>query len=539
MVLRGFLKFMAGFLAVLLILGMVLGAAGYFAIRNLNPNMFRSEIEKYITLQTGFRAELGDIKFRWSPQPQLQVAGLKFYHPQSLEKLLQSDQVRIDANLPALWQKNLQMSEVVIQSPEIFLKRDPKGVWNWEVAKEPATSAPVAAPLLAQSNWIPSAEASEGTGTLSPKSLDRLTQGWKFGIGKILVRDATVHFEDQTVDPAYKLEIAKLEIEVQQKNPASPFHFTAGGTLFNSSKRNLEAEGDLDLAARSLDLMLRYGPEKAVFKGVLKMIDTTPQFQGTLEVLDLEIEPLIPATYKEGDYLTGRLSAKAQLAFDGANPDRIQRSLAGQGTIEVRDGALKNRNLIKEVFDRLSPVLALTNALGGELPPEVSDMLKGRDTPFESLQVVYGVQAGIVKINEFRLMHPNYQLSGQGTYGLLNKRVDGFLQLFLSKSISAYLMKKIREMEMIADSNGQIVIPFRYSGIFPNASVQPDLNSIGSKLLQAGTEQLLGRGIGQLSKRLGGKKIGFAAPSEPASPKNQWLQQGLALLSTIQETEKK
>jgi len=501
------LKFLGGLLAALVILGMILGVVGYFAVRNFDPNMFRAEFEKVLTQQTGFRVELGDIKLQWRPQPQLRVDGLKIYHPQTLEKILQSDQVRIDADLTSILQKHLSMSEVVIQSPEIFLKRNPEGDWNWQPAKKLVTPIPATTSQRSQGGLIPTAEASEGTGSLSLNEPSRVSQGWQFGIGKIFVKNATIHFIDETVRPAYRLDVKKLDIDVHQKNPAAPFHFTAKASILDSSKANLEADGDLDLASQSLDLQLRYGPEKAVFKGRLKVIKTQPHFEGTLEVRDLDMESVIPADYKKGEYVSGRLNARAQLMFDGANPELIKRSLKGQGTMEIRDGALRNRNLIKEVFDRLSPVLAVTSALGGELPPELSSMLGERDTPFQSLQAVFGVEAGIGKVSDFQLLHPNYQLSGQGTYGILNNRVDGSLQLLLSKAISAYLMKKIREMQMIADRNGQVTIPFRYSGVFPDATVQPDLNFIGAALLQAGTDQLINRGVEKLFKHLGRKKI--------------------------------
>jgi uncharacterized protein involved in outer membrane biogenesis len=510
MVVRGSLKFLGGFLAALLILGLILGGVGYLAVRNLDPNMFRAEFEKYLTAQTGFRVELGDIKLQWKPQPQLLVAGLKFYHSQNLEKILQSDQVRIDADLTSLWQKHFSMSQIVIQSPEIFLRRDRNGIWNWQAVKESATpasaAAPAAAPVPSQENLAPAAEVSMGNENISLKHLGMVAQGWGFGIGKIQVRNATIHFADETVEPVYRLQIAKLEIEVREKNSALSFHFTAGASVFDSAKRNVEAEGDLDLGAQSLDLLLRYGSEKAVFKGRLKLINSLPQFEGTLEIHDLDMASVISDVYKKGEYVTGRLNAKAQLSFDGANPAVITQSLKGQGVLEIRDGALRNRNLIKEVFDRLSPVLAVTSALGGELPPELNEMLQGRDTPFQSLKVVYGVQAGSVSVSEFGLLHSNYQLSGQGTYAIQSKRVDGSMQLMLSQAISAYMTKKIREMEMIADRNGQVVIPFRYSGVFPDATVQPDLSFIGSRLLQTGTEQLLDRGLQQLSKYLERKK---------------------------------
>jgi hypothetical protein len=243
-----------------------------------------------------------------------------------------------------------------------------------------------------------------------------------------------------------------------------------------------------------------------VFKGLLKVVNTLPHFEGSLEVQELDMESVTPAVYKNGDHLTGRLSAKAQLSFDGANPDSIERSLKGQGTIEIKDGALKNRNLVKEVFDRLAPVLAVTTALGGEMPPELDEMLRDRHTPFQSLRAAYSAQGGSAKLTGFQLIHPNYQLAGQGAYGLLDKRVDGSMQLVLSKNISAYLMKKIQEMQFLADRNGQIMIPFRYSGVWPDATVQPDLPYITSRLMQSGAEQLLNRGLEELSKYLERKR---------------------------------
>ena len=147
MVLRGLVKFLAVFFVIVLILGVILGGVGYFALRNFDPNMFRAELEKYLTQQTGFRVELGDIKLWWRPQPQLQVAGLKFYQPVSREMILRSEQVQLDMDLTSLWQKRFNMSQAVIQSPEIFLKRDRGGRWNWEFVKSGKASVPSSAPL--------------------------------------------------------------------------------------------------------------------------------------------------------------------------------------------------------------------------------------------------------------------------------------------------------------------------------------------------------------------------------------------------------
>ncbi len=545
-----FLKILGGLFVAALILGSVLGVAGYFLFRNFDPNMFRPELERQLTRQTGFRVELGDIRLQWRPTPQFQVKGLKFYHPKSLEKILQSDQVRIDVDLASVWRKRLGASQVVIQSPEVFLARDRQGLWNWQPEK-PAVPPAAASPLLSQLNFIPVAEAAEDPASLSVKGLGGIAQGWEFGIGKILVRDATVHFLDATINPPFSLELKSLQAEVRQKGYAALFHFKAGAAVFNSASQILEAEGDLDLSSQSLDLTLRYGPEKVEFRGTLKAVNTMPHFEGSLEIRGLDMEPVIPEAYKRGSYVSGRLSTKAQISLDGANPAIIKRSLKGEGTSGIKDGALRNRNVVREVFDRLSSVTAITNALGGELPPELSEMLKDRDTPFQSLDVAYSVESGTVNVREFRLAQANFQLSGKGTYGILDQRVEGSMELLLSPAISAFMVKKIRELSMIADRNGQVMIPFRYSGVFPNTAVQPDLSYIAARMLQGGAEQFLSQGLGGFSGILGPQTaattstvnpdIGAAQTAAPVSKKDrkkQWIAQGLNLLNQLQEPQK-
>ena len=550
MVLRGLLKFLIGFLTALLILGIVLGAVSFIMLRNFDPNMFRSELEKQLTERTGFRMELGKIRLAWRPQPRLEVDSLKFYHPQTLEKLLQSRSVQIDADLISIWQKRLSLSQALIRSPEIFIRRNSAGSWNWQISDTLAKPPPMTQPMRSKGRGMPVAEVAEDVGVsalASPaQGIADLTQGWEFSLGKVLVSDGIVHFVDETVVPPFRMNIEKLEAEVLQKAAASPLHFTAGGSVLGATPQNLETEGDLDLKAQSLALVLRYGLEQVVFRGLLKVIRTMPHFEGALEIRDLEMDSVIPEAYKKGEYVTGRLSAGANLIFDGANPDVITRSLAGHGTLEIKDGALRNRNLIQEIFDKLSPVLAITTALGGDLPPEVSEMLKGRDTPFQFLRVKYAAQGGRASVSEFRLTHPNYQLSGQGNYGISDKRAEGSMQLAFSRSLSGYLMRKIRELKFLSDPNGQVTIPFRCGGVFPDVSVQPDLSYIASRLLQSGADQLLNRGMERLSKVLGSPKTGTAStpsgpsqPREPISEQDQMIQRGMDALSKILEGKKK
>ena len=448
------------------------------------------------------RIELGEIKLKWGPPLELQVDGVKFYHPKSLEKLLQSDNVLISTDLASLWKRRFSVPQVLIRDPEIVLKRTSDGSWNWRVPEEGVSS---------QRSVIPAAVATaaagpggSGTGQGLPPAVKNFaggSLGLEFRLDKLEVRNGTVRFTDETVQPAFLVRVERVEVLVSQKADAS-FHYKATGKIADLVEKDLVTEGDVDPVSQVLDFVLRYGQDKVVFKGDLKVVNTVPRFDGSLEIRGLKIETVTPEVYKRGEHLAGTLDAKMQLSFENANPESMKRSLRGQGKLVIRDGALKNRNVVKEVFDRISPVIAITNALGGELPPEVSEMLEGPDTPFQSLELSCTVASGVVRTEELAVSHPNYQLSGSGSFNIMEHRIDSTMQLTLSQTISAYLIKKIRELQFVSDRNGLVAIPFRYAGRFPNASVQPDLQYVTTKVLQSGAEEMIDRGLKKLSKFL-------------------------------------
>lgn len=501
------LKILVGLVAGVVILAAVLGAVSFFVIGNLDPNMFRKELAQYLNQQTGYRTELGEIHLRWGMLAEIEADGLAFHHPQSNVVLLQSSRVKIQADLTSLWHKQFRMSHVVIQSPEVFIHRGVDGFWNWQIREpEPplGAAAPAAQPVSPEGFRAEAVVVSvpKATTGFLKELVRKETESWKFGLGRIEIQDGSVQLIDETIRPAYELKVNHLDAEIQDKSSSGNLHFKAEASVLGSAKNNLQVEGQYDLHSRNSGFTLRYKADQAILEGKLEFVQNTPRFDGKLEIRDLDLEEVIPPVYKKGEYLNGRLNAKMQAAFEGANPEMIQRSLQGQAAVEIRGGALKNRNLIREVFDRLTPAIVVMGALGGELPPQVAAMLSGRDTPFRTLKLSGLVASGAAQIQQFEISHENYLLAGSGVYGVPDRRIDASLQLIFSKAISDYLLRKIHELAYLADRNGQVAIPFRYSGVFPNVSAQPDLSYVSNRLLQAGAEQLINKGLKKLSKFL-------------------------------------
>ena len=80
----------------------------------------------------------------------------------------------------------------------------------------------------------------------------------------------------------------------------------------------------------------------------------------------------------------------------------------------------------------------------------------------------------------------------------------------------------------------------KVQGTVPDVSVQPDLVSIGSKVLQEKAAQALDQGMNKLSEMLGGKKVRSPLGGEPSgqlSQRDQLIQQGMALFAKFQESQ--
>ena len=446
MVLRGFVKFFAVLLITVSLLVCVISAVAYFTLRNFDPNQFRAEIERSLSRQTGLRVQLGKIHLKWGLRPELGAESLKLSHSSSLDILLQSGPLQLQADLTTVWYKLFNVSHVVIRDPHIVILRKFDGTWNWQnqALKTRSGDGDGMNPRT-----IPTSAKNVSPG--NAKWIQDAGKAWGFSIDKIQVKNGTITFIDQTAQPVSEVQVDAFEVEIKPKGGITAFDFNAKGSVFHSrgAKKNLVLNGNLDLEAQSLDFALRYSADQVQLKGRLKMLNDRPRFEGSLDVRDLDMDSVIPSSYKNGAYLTGLLNAKAQGSFAGANPKNILSSLNGQGKIEIRNGAYKNRNLIKEVFDRMSSVIAITDALGGALPPEVDQMLRGTDTPFQVLNLVGAAGSGAVQVSELNLIHPDYQLAGQGVYGMQDRRIDSALRLVFASSISGYLVKKIHLLLLI------------------------------------------------------------------------------------------
>lgn len=507
MVLRKALNTLIGGGVVLLIVGVIMFVAGVFVLKGMNPEIFRPHLERYLSEQTGLRTQLGSIRIDGGIPFKIRCSNLAFFHPQSKEKLMESDDVALKVDPFAFDRPRFWMPQVLIRNFEVLLRRDRDGNWNWQISKSNPALKDLGAPAgVALSQKVAGEETAAGRIVPSPEEIKGSwgSQDWDFGNGDVTFRNGRFLFEDEGVQPALRVEAEKLEVVLNRRADAFVFDFKMKAVLREPFPKDIRFEGTYDVNSRFSKFVLSCGPEEFVFRGTFKMA-AVPQVGGTIRAQNLEMASVTPSAYKQDEYLQGLLNGTFFFSFEGAQRDEIQSSLRGGGEIEIRDGALKNRNLVKEIMERLSPVLTVANALGGELPPEIAAMMKGQDTSFRSLKFSCAVDQGVAKVRNFSLTHTSYQLKGEGNYTFRNSYVDSVLHLTMSQAVSAYFIGKVAELKFLSDPEGCVGIPFVYAGTVGGAQAQPDLPYIAAKVFQAGAEQLVNRGVEKLLKHIGAR----------------------------------
>lgn len=233
--------------------------------------------------------------------------------------------------------------------------------------------------------------------------------------------------------------------------------------------------------------------------------------------------------------LEGKLSGRVQAGFQGRDESQILQTLNGSGEILVQDGVLKNLNLLREIFSKLSIIPGVVNKLLSNLPQGYQEKIQRRDTVLSPLRLPFTLQNGTAYFNAVTVSAEEFELRGNTAVNVQGG-VSGKFDFFAEKDLSAAMIKSVRELSYLTDPSGRISIPVTVQGTAPNFKVLPDLTYVGSKLAVSKTQEIIG---GFLEKQFEKKRPAAetsgetqtqdtTAPAQPADPLVSLLEQFLA-----------
>src|SRR5713226_428457 len=198
------------------------------------------------------------------------------------------------------------------------------------------------------------------------------------------------------------------------------------------------------------------------------------------------------------DNMEGRLNLNAKLRGASKNSSSLQENLQGEGDSQVRNGLLKDFNLIELVMSKISALPGMSNLISSRLSSRYSAMFKRQDTPFDTLSATFTVEQGRVQSKDLLMVTPDYSISGDG-WGGFDKTIKWNATLVMSPQFSQDLMQEHKNVRYMLDRQGRLAIPFRLEGTLPHVQAKPDVE----KLAEAIQRGLLTRGM---ERALGGEK---------------------------------
>jgi hypothetical protein len=219
----------------------------------------------------------------------------------------------------------------------------------------------------------------------------------------------------------------------------------------------------------------------------------------------LELASFLSEQGRKGEYVAGTLTAEGDFASRGANPADWIGNLTGQGKVIVEQGALRNRNLLRENLERITQIPGVGLLFRIDLGPRFDALLRSPDTSFDRLTAAVRVQASRVYFDSLTLTHPDYGIQLEGWYGL-DQTIDARGTLLVRSDLSSAMVGKVKELIYLSDPQGQVVIPFVFQGSFPGAQVRPNIGDLAAKTLTNVGMDLIDQGIKSVLEKLGESK---------------------------------
>ena len=446
---------------VLLVLGLLvlalIAAAGIF-IATFDVDRYRPMIVAKLEAATGKPVRIGHLSLGWNGGVVVQARQIALLDgPDAAQPpLIQAEAVSALVELAPLLRRDVRVTSFVLEHPTIEVRRDAQGRIN--LLGLAAVAAPVAAP--AQS-------------AAAPVSLR---------ISSIRVEQGAVHWVDEAVHPAMDVWLKTMTLTVQPVIPGRPMAVDLSAALAQE-RPNLRLRGQVMLPDAS--------------------------HPGKVEGLHLSLERIaLERLFAPPSADEPQLRGLVTVAWDGALPtlaaDQLLKQLSAHGRLKVEQPVVAHLNLLRVVFERLSMLPGLMQALESRLPPSYQAKLAATDTVLQPIELAFTMEQGLLRFQDVALSTDTLRVTGAGQVGM-----DGQLlissRLRIEPELSAALIKSVGELDGLANAAGELELPLEIQGQLPRVSVIPDLNYVASKLLATKAEDL----IGDLLKRL--------APDEPPS----------------------
>ena len=428
-------------LSILLLVGLVL--LGLF-LAAFDADRYRPMVVKQMQTALGRPVHLERISLNWRSGIALELKNFSVEPDGSAKEPAQVEKIEVMVKLLPLLKKQIQMASLSVIRPRLHLDRGPDG----------ALKVDGLFPLPQQ------AAAPAAAGKTSPSAALPLL------VSRVRVEGGTLHLTDSSMKPALDLTLTDLQMDLQNISLIPPGSVQLKRFFAKVGAGTIEASGSID--------------------GFL----ATPAAQLKISVDGVRLESLFQGVAPGQPSLRGQLTGSFDAAFRGTGPEMIQ-SLSGQGRLNLKEGALVNMNLLREIFQKISIIPGLADTLSNRLPESYKEKFAVKDTLFEPMDLSMTLGNGALSFNDLKVGTDAFELGGTGRVGL-----DGAVtiqsRVRIDPTLSAAIVRSVEELQFLSDGQGQLEIPVVIQGTLPQISILPDVGYVASHLVSKKTEELIG-----------------------------------------------
>jgi AsmA-like C-terminal region/Domain of Unknown Function (DUF748) len=176
----------------------------------------------------------------------------------------------------------------------------------------------------------------------------------------------------------------------------------------------------------------------------------------------------------------GELDFSGEFEARALGDDALWETLTGSGAAVIRNGTVKDFNLVARLFERAGSQEQITNTTQ-DFPQGLTALLKREDTPVQELKATVTVKAQRLRTDNFSLLTSDYAISAAGSIAL-DGTTEGKGLLVFSPAVTQELQRQYGAIRYFLDRKGRLAVSFRLDGKLPNVRIRPENRALAQAL---------------------------------------------------------
>lgn len=253
----------------------------------------------------------------------------------------------------------------------------------------------------------------------------------------------------------------------------------------NISKKIKITQSEIDVEGVTMNI----GQGTVNARGIIRDYLSLPKYSFTADIKDLDIGPLV-SQKAQAVKVEGAFSETVQIEGEGFDYPALLAKVRGKTQGELKDGRLKDMNVLKTVLDKISVVPDLAQKLEENLPAQYREKLTQKDTEFKKMLFDGTIADSLFHINSATVDADIFLVKLSGDVGF-DQSCDVKGTFFITGDLAQSMVSAVKELEYLMNQEGQIAIPVIASGKGKDIKVLPDVGNIAQQAFKnKGAEEL-------------------------------------------------